>query len=299
MLLPGAGVALISEQQLFGEKVRQRSRRRRTERDPEAIIRQLNDLQPGSPVVHAEYGVGRYLGLVMLEAGGTRGEFLHLEYADGDQLYVPVQALDRISRYTGASPEHAPLHRLGTDQWAKAKKRAVQKIRDVAGGSTRASMPGAPHAAAMRFAGPKPTTARSRTPSPRAHRGPGAYDRRRARGSRLRCADGSGRLWGCQASARRGRWPCALRHLPPCMVAEQVAILVPTTLLAQQHAQTFKDRFADWPVQIEVLSRFVVRKGNGGRGRGHALGQRRRRHRHAPPVAAHTRFQERRPGYRR
>ena len=82
--------------------------------------------------MHAEYGVGRYLGLTTLVAGGTSGEFLHLEYSDGDKLYAPVHALDLISRYTGASPENAPLHRLGSDQWAKAKQRAIKKIRDVA-----------------------------------------------------------------------------------------------------------------------------------------------------------------------
>ena len=132
VLLTEAAVAIIGEQQLFGERVRQRSRRRRAERDPETIIRQLNDLEVGSPVVHAEYGVGRYLGLTTLEAGGITAEFLHLEYADGDKLYVPVHALDLISRYTGASPENAPLHRLGSDQWAKARRRAIRKIRDVA-----------------------------------------------------------------------------------------------------------------------------------------------------------------------
>ena len=130
--LPEAAVALVTEQHLFGEKPKQRNRRRRIERDPETIIRELNDLQVGSPVVHAEYGVGRYLGLTVLEAGGAPGEFLHLEYADGDKLYVPVHALELISRYTGASPENAPLHRLGSDQWAKAKRRAIKKIRDVA-----------------------------------------------------------------------------------------------------------------------------------------------------------------------
>ena len=107
VILPDAGIAIISEQQLFGERARQRSRRRRAERDPETIIRQLNDLQQGSPVVHAEYGVGRYLGLTTLTAGGIPGEFLELEYADGDKLYVPVHALDLISRYTGASAETA------------------------------------------------------------------------------------------------------------------------------------------------------------------------------------------------
>jgi transcription-repair coupling factor (superfamily II helicase) len=132
VVLPAAGIAVISEQQLFGERAKVRRRRRRSDRDPESIIRQLNDLEPGSPVVHEEYGIGRYLGLTTLETGGIAAEFLNLEYADGDKLYVPVHALDVISRYTGASPENAPLHRLGSDQWAKAKRRAVEKIRDVA-----------------------------------------------------------------------------------------------------------------------------------------------------------------------
>ena len=92
----------------------------------------MNDLESGSPVVHAEYGVGRYLGLITLETGGITAEFLHLEYADGDKLYVPVGSLDQMSRYTGASADNAPLHRLGSDQWAKAKQRAIQRIRDVA-----------------------------------------------------------------------------------------------------------------------------------------------------------------------
>ena len=132
VLLPAAKVAVISEQQLFGERTKTRRRQRQADRDPETIIRQLNDLEPGSPVVHEEYGVGRYLGLVTLDVGGITAEFLHLEYADGDKLYVPVHALDLISRYTGASPDNAPLHRLGSDQWAKAKRRAIKKIRDVA-----------------------------------------------------------------------------------------------------------------------------------------------------------------------
>ena len=132
VVLPAAGIAVVSEQQLFGERSKTRRRRRKSDRDPETIIRQLNDLEPGSPVVHEEYGVGRYLGLTTLEAGGITAEFLHLQYADGDKLYVPVHALDLISRYTGASPEKAPLHRLGSDQWARAKRRAIKKIRDVA-----------------------------------------------------------------------------------------------------------------------------------------------------------------------
>ncbi|MFQ5609630.1 MAG: CarD family transcriptional regulator, partial [Woeseiaceae bacterium] len=132
VLMTDANLAILSEQQLFGERLRTRKRRIRADRDPETIIRQLNDLQPGSPVVHSGYGVGRYLGLATLEAGGITAEFLHLEYAAGDKLYVPVHALELISRYTGASPENAPLHRLGSDQWSRAKQRAAQRVRDVA-----------------------------------------------------------------------------------------------------------------------------------------------------------------------
>src|SRR5207302_10320447 len=87
---------------------------------------------PGCPVGHEAYGVGRYAGLSPLEIGGQPGEFLVLEYLDGDRIYVPVHALHLVSRYTGAAPESAPLHKLGTDQWARARKRAAEQIRDVA-----------------------------------------------------------------------------------------------------------------------------------------------------------------------
>lgn len=253
VLLPERQVAIVSEHQLFGDKPRQRSRTRRVERDPETIIRQLNDLQPGSPVVHAEYGVGRYLGLKTLETGGVIGEFLHLEYADGDKLYVPVHALDLISRYTGASPDNAPLHRLGSDQWAKAKKRAIARIRDVAAElldvyARRAARPG------HRFRWPEadyrafedgfpfePTDDQQRTID--------EVLADLASGSpmdRVVCGD-----------VGFGKTEVALRaSFAAVHGGRQVAILVPTTLLAQQHGQTFRDRFADWPVRVEVLSRF-------------------------------------------
>ena len=253
VLLPESGVAIISEQQLFGEKPRQRNRRRRTERDPEAIIRQLNDLQPGSPVVHAEYGVGRYLGLITLVAGGTSGEFLHLEYADGDKLYVPVHALDLISRYTGASPENAPLHRLGSDQWAKAKQRAIKKIRDVAAElldvyARRAARPG--HSFHWQesdyrdFESGFPFEA---TDDQRRTIEEVLEDLASHRPmDRVVCGD-----------VGFGKTEVALRAAFAAVHGgKQVAILVPTTLLAQQHGQTFQDRFADWPVRVEVLSRF-------------------------------------------
>jgi transcription-repair coupling factor (superfamily II helicase) len=253
VVLPDSNLAIISEQQLFGERARQRARRKRTERDPETIIRQLDDLEAGSPVVHAEYGIGRYLGLVTLEAGGIKGEFLHLEYADGDKLYVPVHALDLISRYTGASADNAPLHRLGSDQWAKARRRAIAKIRDVAAElldvyARRAARPGHsfrwPESDYRAFESDfpfDPTEDQARTiddvladltsDQPM---------------DRIVCGD-----------VGFGKTEVALRaSFAAVNGGKQVAILVPTTLLAQQHGQTFRDRFADWPVRVEVLSRF-------------------------------------------
>jgi transcription-repair coupling factor (superfamily II helicase) len=257
VLLPEQGLAIVSEHQLFGEKPRQSNRRRRAERDPETIIRELNDLQEGSPVVHAEYGVGRYLGLTTLEAGGVLGEFLHLEYADGDKLYVPVNALDLISRYTGASPENAPLHRLGSDQWAKAKKRAIKRIRDVAAElldvyARRAARPGHkfrwPEADYRAFEDGfpfEPTEDQERTINEVL-----ADLASEQPMDRVVCGD-----------VGFGKTEVALRATFAAVHGgKQVAILVPTTLLAQQHGQTFRDRFADWPVRIEVLSRFCTPK---------------------------------------
>ena len=257
VLLPEARIAIVSEQQLFGEKPRQRSRRRRAERDPETIIRQLNDLEEGSPVVHAEYGIGRYLGLTTLETGGVPGEFLSLEYAGGDKLYVPVHSLDLISRYTGASPENAPLHRLGSDQWAKARQRAIKKIRDVAAElldvyARRAARPG------HRFHWPQadyrafedgfpfePTEDQTRTIDEVLD--DLATDKPM---DRVVCGD-----------VGFGKTEVALRaSFAAVNGGKQVAILVPTTLLAQQHGQTFKDRCADWPIRVEVLSRFRTAK---------------------------------------
>jgi len=257
VLLPGAKVAVISEQQLFGERAQARKRRRKSDRDPETIIRQLNDLEPGSPVVHEEYGVGRYLGLTTLEAGGITAEFLHLEYADNDKLYVPVHALDLISRYTGASPDNAPLHRLGSDQWARAKRRAIRRIRDVAAElldvyARRAARPG------HRFRWPETDYRTFESGFPfeltedQAHT---IDDVLEDLGNdqpmdRVVCGD-----------VGFGKTEVALRATFAAVHGgKQVAVLVPTTLLAQQHGQNFRDRFAEWPIRVEVLSRFQTAK---------------------------------------
>ena len=131
-LVGGAPIALLTERQLFPERASQPRRRKRAGREPEQIIRDLGELSEGAPIVHEDHGVGRYRGLVTLEAGGTPAEYLEIEYAKGDRLYVPVAQLDRISRYSGASPETAPLHNLGGEQWNKAKRKAAEKVRDVA-----------------------------------------------------------------------------------------------------------------------------------------------------------------------
>jgi len=253
VLLTQPHLALIAEEQLFGERARQERRRRRPERDPEKIIRDLTDLHAGSPVVHEHYGVGRFLGLQTLDVGGLRSEFLVLEYADGDKLYVPVQALDLISRYTGSPAESAPLHKLGSDTWQKAKKKAAQRIRDTAAElldlySRRAAREGEQLAAneddlrafeaAFKF---------EETPD-------------QAQAIAAVIGDlGSGRPMDrvvC-GDVGFGKTEVALRAAFVAVQAgKQVVVLVPTTLLAQQHYQTFADRFADWPVRVESLSRF-------------------------------------------
>jgi len=251
--LPARSIALIAEDQLFGQRARQERRRRRAERDPDAILRELAALSPGAPVVHDEYGVGRYRGLRVMQVGGEPAEFLVIEYAGGDLLYVPVHALDRVTRYTGGSPESAPWHRLGTEQWAKARRRAAERVRDVAAElldlySRRAARAGRAVAfddtayRAFEAAFPFEETVDQHDAIEAV-----LADMRSGRPmDRVVCGDvGFGKtevaLRACFAAVTGGR---------------QAAVLVPTTLLAQQHAQTFADRFADWPVRVENLSRF-------------------------------------------
>jgi transcription-repair coupling factor (superfamily II helicase) len=246
-------VTIYAEEQLFGERARQERRRRRSDRDPARIIQQLADLRPGAPVVHEDYGVGRYLGLTTMDAGGMPAEFLVLEYADGDKLYVPVQALERISRYTGAPAETAPLHKLGGEQWSKARARAAARIRDAAAElldvySRRATRQG--HAFAIdeqqlhAFEAGFPF---EETADQAAAIRQVIDDLRSSRPmDRVVCGD-----------VGLGKTEVALRAaFVAVQGGKQVAVLVPTTLLAQQHFQTFADRFADWPIKIELLSRF-------------------------------------------
>jgi len=247
-----AGIALIAEAQIFGQRAPVSLRKRGKIRDPETILRDLNDLKPGAPVVHVEHGVGRYLGLQRLDAGGVEAEYLVLEYADGDKLYVPVASLNLIHRYTGAETEQAPLHSLGSDRWAKARARARERAADVAAEllqvqARRAAKQGTPlaldDADYQRFAEGfpfQPTLDQQK-----------AIDAVLADLSaakpmdRVVCGDvGFGKtevaLRACFAAARAGK---------------QVCVLAPTTLLVQQHEKNFRDRFADWPFRIAALSR--------------------------------------------
>ncbi len=252
LLLEAPGLAILAEKQLFGDRVRAR-RRRRQSRDPEKLINELKDLRVGSPVVHEEYGIGRYRGLNTLEVGGLHTEFLTLEYAGGDRLYVPVHALQLVTRYAGGPPETAPLHRLGSDQWQKARRRAARRIRDVAAElldiySRRAARTGLSY----RLEEPEYRSFAAEFPFEPTPDQAGAIDNvvddmtSLAPMDRLICGD-----------VGFGKTEVALRA---AFIAvhdgKQVALLVPTTLLAQQHFHSFRDRFADWPVRVEVLSRF-------------------------------------------
>ncbi len=249
-------LTVLTERQLYGERAQQVRRRKLAVREPEAVLRDLSELAIGAPIVHADHGVGRYQGLVKLDVGGG-GEFLCIEYAKGDKLYVPVAQLHLVSRYSGASPELAPLHSLGGDAWERAKRRAAQKVRDVAAEllalyAKREARHG--HAFAYdramyeQFAATFPF---EETPDQwqaiEAVIADLASDKAM---DRVVCGD-----------VGFGKTEVALRAAFVAAIAgKQVAVLVPTTLLAQQHYTNFRDRFADWPVRVEVISRFKSKK---------------------------------------
>ena len=252
--LPDSDIAVIPEAALYPERAEQRRRRKSApQRDPESIIRDLTDLRPGAPVVHEQHGVGRYRGLQTLTIDQVDTEFLTLEYAGDDKLYVPVSSLHLISRYTGADTDEAPLHRLGSGQWEKARRRAAEKARDVAAElldiyARREAQQGEPHRVPedeyARFAAQFPF---EETPDQEVAIHAVLQDLKRSRPmDRVVCGDvGFGKTEVAMRAAFAG-----------VQSGRQVAVLVPTTLLCQQHYQNFSDRFADWPVRIEQLSRF-------------------------------------------
>jgi len=258
LVLEEPQLAIISETQLFGERVAQRRWRKKTiQRDTDSIVRDLTELTIGAPVVHEEHGVGRYQGLITLELGGIEAEFLHLEYAKQDKLYVPVSSLHLISRFTGMDPERAPLHRLGSAQWEKAKRKAAQKASDVAAElldiyARRAAREG--HVFKINqndYQGFAQAFPFEETPDQQDAIEAVLEDMYSEHPmDRLICGD-----------VGFGKTEVAMRAaFVAVMDGQQVAILVPTTLLSQQHYQTFQDRFAEWPVRIEQLSRFRSKK---------------------------------------
>jgi transcription-repair coupling factor (superfamily II helicase) len=253
-------ITVLTERELYGERVRSerdRKRRRGTARDPEAIIRDLTELTLGAPIVHVDHGVGRYQGLISMDVGGMDGEFLTIEYAKGDKLYVPVSQLGLVSRYSGTAPELAPLHSLGGDAWERARRKAAEKVRDVAaellaiyaqrqarGGEAMSIDRQLVEEFGNTFPFEETPDQESAIEAVLADlAAPRAMDR-------VICGD-----------VGFGKTEVALRAAFATAVAgKQVAVLVPTTLLAQQHYRNFADRFADWPVRVDVLSRFKSTK---------------------------------------
>ena len=249
---------VITESQIFGHRpATDRAIGTRTV-DPEQVIRNLTELSIGAPVVHEEHGIGRYRGLQTLDIDGAQSEFLTLEYADGAKLYVPVTSLHLISRYAGADEDLAPLHRLGSDQWEKVRRKAAAKVVDVAAElldlSARRAARTAPAlrceaAEHERFAGQFPfdLTADQAEAIDAVLADIGSEKST----DRLICGD-----------VGFGKTEVAMRAaFVAVQSGRQVAVLTPTTLLAQQHFDTFRDRFADWPVNIRGGLQAAQRRG--------------------------------------
>jgi len=256
--LPDEKLAIITENELYGSLARRSGRRRQEQAsNVDSMVRDLSELKINDPVVHSQHGIGRYLGLITMDLGEGETELLHLEYAGGSKLYVPVSQLHVISRYSGADPDSAPLHALGSGQWEKAKRRAAQQIRDTAAEllnlyARRALRQG--HAFDLtprdydRFA---ESFGFEETPDQAAAIVAVIGDMTSGKPmDRLVCGD-----------VGFGKTEVALRAaFIAVMGGKQVAILSPTTLLAEQHFNTFSDRFSDWPVRIAEMSRFKSSK---------------------------------------
>ena len=256
-LWPRGGIAFVTEAELYAGVVRRTAREAAKRSNVDAMVRDLSEVRIGDPVVHEEHGIGRYLGLLTLDLGDGPNEFLQLVYANDAKLYVPVSNLHLISRYSGASPDAAPLHELGSGQWEKAKKKAALQAHDTAAEllnlyAQRAARKGyafgfkardyelfaegfgfdetADQAAAIEAVVADMTSGKPM--------------------DRLVCGD-----------VGFGKTEVALRAAYVALAdGKQVVLLVPTTLLAEQHMQTFSDRFADFPVRIAELSRFRTGK---------------------------------------
>ncbi|MBU3557887.1 transcription-repair coupling factor [Polynucleobacter sp. Ross1-W9] len=260
---PAENLLVITEAELFTTTARQRRKGKASENaDPDMLFKDLSELKIGDPVVHAEHGIGRYQGLVLLNLAPPKDapifeEFLHLQYAGEATLYVPVQQLQMVTRYAGSDPDSAPLHQLGSGQWDKAKRKAAQQIRD-----TAAELLGLYAARAIRKGHAFEFSAHDYAAFAESFGFEETPDQANAIAAvigdmtsgtpmdRLVCGD-----------VGFGKTEVALRaSFIAVMGGKQVAILAPTTLLAEQHVATWKDRFADWPVRIVELSRFKTAK---------------------------------------
>ena len=247
------GAIIITENEVLGKRPTEGKKdSNRKVIDPDQIVRNLTELSMGSPVVHIEHGVGRYLGLETLQIDSADYEFLMLGYAGGAKLYVPVTSLHLIGRYAGADEEHAPLHRLGSDQWDRAKRRAAEKVIDVAAElldiyarremrKSHSLKPSEDDYAAFSAEFPFDVTTDQKTAIEET-----LADMAMERAmDRLVCGD-----------VGFGKTEVAMRAaFAAVQSGKQVVMLVPTTLLAQQHYDTLVDRFANWPVHIDVASR--------------------------------------------
>lgn len=250
-------LALITENELLGRRIIRRRKDNKSSINTDALIGSLAELTPGKPVVHLEHGVGRYAGLTTLEAGGITAEYLILLYANDTKLYVPVSSLNLISRYSGGDEENAPLNKLGTDAWNKARLKAAEKVRDVAAElldiyAQRETKPG------FAFKQDRQQYELFCQSFPYQE----TDDQLNAIGAVISdmCAPFAMDRLVC-GDVGFGKTEVAMRAAFLAVINQkQVAVLVPTTLLAQQHYENFCDRFANWPIRIESLSRFKTTK---------------------------------------
>ncbi|MGC9492097.1 transcription-repair coupling factor, partial [Vibrio genomosp. F10] len=252
-----SNIAFICESDLLGDRVIQRRRKDRKTTNSDSVIRNLAELKTGQPVVHIDHGIGRYIGLQTLEAGGMITEYVTLEYQNDAKLYVPVASLNLIGRYSGGAEESAPLHKLGGEAWQKARKRAAEKVRDVAAElldvyAKRELKPG------YKFVLDRGQYATFKSGFP--------FEETDDQATAINAVMSD----MCQAKAMDrlvcgdvgfGKTEVAMRAaFVSTDNGKQVAVLVPTTLLAQQHFENFRDRFANLPIRVEVLSRFKSAK---------------------------------------
>lgn len=247
------GITLLTETELYATAPRRTLRRQAHTTNVDMMIRDLAELKIGDPVVHITHGIGRYAGLQTIDTANGKEEFLRLDYANDAKLFVPVAQLQLISRYSGSDAEHAPLHHLGKNDWEKAKKKAAEKVRDTAAELLNLyAMREKSQGHAFRFSRADYEAFAESFPFEETADQQAAIEavlddmKADKPMDRLVCGD-----------VGFGKTEVALRAaFAAVMGGKQVAILCPTTLLAEQHAHTFKDRFSAWPVRVAELSRF-------------------------------------------